>query len=159
MKWTPDCQQSFDSLKNALTTRPIWAAPDYRQEFTVFTDASNVGIGAVLCQPGPEGNHHPIAYISKKLLPREKHLSTIEKECLAIVWALQKLKPYLWGRAFTLCTDHSPLIWLRTMKGNSKLMRWALLLQDFNFTIKSVKGSLNIVADALSRRPEIEEEE
>ncbi|CAI5776031.1 Hypothetical predicted protein [Podarcis lilfordi] len=156
VKWTSACQQFFGALKGALMSGPVLAAPDYNQEFTVFTDASNARIWAVLCQPGPEGDLHPIAYISKKLLPREKHLSMVEKECLAIVWALQRLKPYIWERGFVLCTDHSLLIWLRSMKSKSKLLRWVLLLQDFNFTIKSVKGSLNIVADALSRKPESE---
>ncbi|CAI5797801.1 Hypothetical predicted protein [Podarcis lilfordi] len=154
--WTAACQQAFDALKRALTSNPVLVAPDYDREFTVFTDASNAGIRAVLCQQGEKDDLHPITFISKKLLPRERHYSTIEKECLAIVWALQKLKPYIWGRTFTLCTDHSPLLWLRTMKTNSKLLRWALSLQDFNFTIKNVKGTLNTVTDALSRRPAVE---
>ncbi|CAI5771464.1 Hypothetical predicted protein [Podarcis lilfordi] len=156
VNWTAACQRAFDALKSALTSNPVLVAPDYDREFTVFTDASNAGIRAVLCQQGEKDDLHPITFISKKLLPRERHYSTIEKECLAIVWALQKLTPYIWGRTFTLCTDHSPLLWLRTMKTNSKLMRWALSLQDFNFTVKNVKGTLNTIADALSRRPAIE---
>ncbi|CAI5780542.1 Hypothetical predicted protein [Podarcis lilfordi] len=127
VKWTAACQQAFDALKSALTSGPVLIAPNYDCEFTVFTDVSNAGIGAVLCQQGEKDDLHPITFISKKLLPRERHFSTIEKECLAIVWALQKLKPHIWGRTFILRTDHSPLLWLRTMKNNSKLMRWAQL--------------------------------
>ncbi|CAI5774520.1 Hypothetical predicted protein [Podarcis lilfordi] len=73
-------QQSFDALKNSLTTGPVLIAPNHDLEFTIFTDASNAGIRAMLCQPGEEDNLHPIMYVSKKLLPREKHLSTIEKD-------------------------------------------------------------------------------
>ena len=153
IRWTTDCQQAFDQLKEALTTGLVLSALDYSWEFTIFTDASNIRLGAVLCQADEEGTLHPVTYISKKLQPREKHLSAIEKECLAIVWTLQKLKPYIWGCKFTLCTDHSPLLWMWSIRTNSKLMRWALLLQDFDFDIKSVKGAHNTVTDALSRRP------
>ena len=76
-----------------------------------------------------------LLFVSKKLQAGEKHLSTI-KECLAIMWTLQKLKSYIWGRRFVLCNDHSPLLWLRTTRANNnKLMRSALLLQDFDFEI------------------------
>ena len=104
-------------------TNPVLRAPDFQREFTIFTDASNTGLGAVLSLRDDSGELHPVAYLSKKLQAGERHLSTIEKECLAIVYALQKLKPYIWGRHFVLCTDHSPLLWLRTIKANnSKLI-------------------------------------
>ncbi|CAM4682683.1 unnamed protein product [Caretta caretta] len=91
--------------------------------------------------------------LSKKLLPREQHYAAIEKECLAMVWALKKLEPYLFGRHFTVYTDHSPLTWLHQMKGaNAKLLRWSLLLQDYDMDVVHVKGSANLIADALSRR-------
>ena len=116
------------------------------------TDASETGLGAVLLQEGGDAHLHPIAYLSKKLLPREKALSTIEKECLAIVWALGKFRPYLWGRRFRLETDHSPLCWLSRMKGsNGKLLRWSLALQDYDFDVVHIKGRDNILADGLSR--------
>ncbi|KAJ7344345.1 hypothetical protein JRQ81_000295 [Phrynocephalus forsythii] len=123
VKWMTACQQSFDALKEDLATGPVLMAPNYDWEFTIFTDASDIGIGAVLCQPRENNHLRPVKYVSKKLLPGEKHLSIIEKHCLAIMWALQKLKPYIWGRKFVLCTDHSPLLWLKTMRTNSKLIR------------------------------------
>ena len=129
--WSSDCKEAFGKLKEALTNHPVLRAPNFDREFIIYTDASNAGVGAVLCQCDDNGDQHPVSYLSKKLQKGEKHLSTIEKECWAIVYAVQKLKPYIWGRHFILCTDHSPLMWLKTMKAqNSKLMRWALILQD-----------------------------
>ncbi|XP_078239566.1 uncharacterized protein LOC144585994 [Pogona vitticeps] len=153
--WTSDCEAAFRRLKEALINYPVLRAPDFDREFIIYTDASNSGVGAVLCQEDENGDQHPVSYLSRKLQKGERHLATVEKECLAIVYAIQKAKPYIWGRHFILCTDHSPLQWLKTMKThNSKLMRWALNLQDYDFEVKVVRGSVNCVADALSRRPE-----
>ncbi|XP_078242488.1 uncharacterized protein LOC144587040 [Pogona vitticeps] len=153
--WTSDCEEAFQRLKQALINYPVLRAPDFDREFIIYTDASNSGVGAVLCQEDENGDQHPVSYLSRKLQKGERHLATMEKECLAIVYAIQKAKPYIWGRHFVLCTDHSPLQWLKTMKThNSKLMRWALNLQDYDFEVKVVRGSVNCVADALSRRPE-----
>ena len=88
---TANCEEAFNKLKGALTTGPVLRAPDFQREFIVFTDASNVRLGAVLRQADDDRNHHPVTYLSKKLQAVERHLSTIERECLAIVWALQKL--------------------------------------------------------------------
>ncbi|CAM4491408.1 unnamed protein product [Lepidochelys kempii] len=119
----------------------------------VFTDASDTGLGAVLMQEDEKGERHPIVYLSKKLLSREQHYVAIEKECLAMVWALKKLEPYLFGRHFTVYTDHSPLTWLHQMKGaNAKLLRWRLLLQDYDMDVVHVKRSANLIGDALSWR-------
>ncbi|CAM4533138.1 unnamed protein product, partial [Lepidochelys kempii] len=131
----------------------VLANPDFDKPFMVFTDASDTGLGAVLMQEDGKGERHPIVYLSKKFLPREPHYAAIEKECLAMVWALKKLEPYLFGRHFTVYTDHSPLTWLHQMKGaNVKLRRWSLLLQDYDMDVVHVKGRANMIADALSRR-------
>ncbi|KYO29913.1 hypothetical protein Y1Q_0016714 [Alligator mississippiensis] len=88
-------------------------------------DVSDIGRGAVLLQEHQE-TRHPVVYLSQKLIPQERNLSSIEKECLAIVWALNKLKPYLWGQQFTVLSDHAPLRWLQTMQNtNARLQRWA----------------------------------
>ncbi|CAM4650486.1 unnamed protein product [Caretta caretta] len=151
--WTKQCQVAFRALKEALVSGPVLANPDFDKAFVVFTDASDTGLGAVLMQEDEKGERHPIVYLSKKLLPREQHYAAIEKECLAMVWALKKLEPYLFGRHFTVYTDHSPLTWLHQMKGaNAKLLRWSLLLQDYDMDVVHVKGSANLIADALSRR-------
>ncbi|KAG1926090.1 gag-pol fusion protein [Pimephales promelas] len=114
-------------------------------------DASGVGLGAVLLQ-GEVGNYHPVAYISRKLFPREMRYSTIEKECLAVKWALDSLRYYLLGRHFTLETDHRALQWLNNMKDtNARITCWYLSLQPYRFTILHRPGRENLTADFLSR--------
>ena len=114
-----------------MTSSPILALPDFTKSFILRTDASDKGIGAILLQER-EGNKFPIAYASKKLLQREQNYSVIERECLAIVWAVMKFQSYLYGQEFLLETDHAPLVYLRRSKlGNSRLMRWALFLQTY----------------------------
>jgi len=115
------------------------------------TDACNDGICGILVQE-EDGIKHPIAFASKKLLPHELNYSTIEKECLAIVWAVQKFQNFLFGNAFALETDHQPLQYLgKAQFQNGRLMRWALALQPYRFTIRAIKGKDNVGADFLSR--------
>ena len=98
------------------------------------------------------GIKHPIAFAGRKLLPREVHYSTIEKECLAIVWAIQKFQNVLYGKSFILETDHEPLLYLnKAQYQNGRLVRWALTLQQHQFTVRVIKGSDNVGADFLSR--------
>ena len=108
-------------------------------------------MGAVLLQE-TEGILKPVSYGSKKFSETEKRYSTIERECYAIVWAIQKFKEYLLGKEFVLQTDHLPLSYLKKMRNsNDRLMRWALSLQPFSFNVEYIKGSENIGADMLSR--------
>ena len=124
------------------------------------TDAFDTGIGAVLSQVDEKGKEHPIGFISRQLKDRELRWSTVEKECFSVVWALRKLRPYLYGTHFTVQTDHKPLKWLMNMKGeNPKLLRWSISLQGFDFTIEHRPGVQHSNADGLSRmfnRPEQE---
>uniref|UniRef100_K7EXE6 Gypsy retrotransposon integrase-like protein 1 n=1 Tax=Pelodiscus sinensis TaxID=13735 RepID=K7EXE6_PELSI len=131
------------------------ASPDFNKPFWLCTDASNIGLGAVLMQDGAGDRRHPVAYLSKKLSPAEQNYATIEKECYAIVWAVKQLKPYLYNRRFTVLSDHAPLVWLHKAKGtNSRLLRWSLALQEYDMDIVHIRGKENIVADALSRAGE-----
>ncbi|XP_040195045.1 uncharacterized protein LOC120928035 [Rana temporaria] len=155
--WSPECETAFHQLKTALTQAPILAAPDANKRFVVHTDASMFGLGAVLSQVGDDGKEHPVAYLSRKLLPREVGYAAVEKECLALVWALKKLQPYVYGRSFTVMTDHNPLIWLNRVAGeNGRLLRWSLALQPYNFTIQYRPGPQNGNADGLSRQTVLE---
>ena len=98
---------------------------------------------------------HPVAFASKKLLPREKNYSTIEREALAIVWGVHKFEMYLLGVQFFLETDHHPLQYLHQAKfQNGRIMRWSLILQPYRFTVRAIKGSENVGADFLSRYTE-----
>ena len=99
-----------------------------------------------------EGQDHPLAYFSKKLLPREQHYSTVEKECLAIHLGVQAFRVYLLGRHFTVQTDHRALQWLDRLKDtNARLTRWSLAFQQFHFSVEHRAGSQNANADGLSR--------
>ncbi|CAM4598209.1 unnamed protein product [Lepidochelys olivacea] len=152
VQWTGKCQKAFNKLKATLMSDPILRAPDFDKPFLVTTDASERGVGAVLMQKGPDQEFHPVVFLSKKLSERESNWSVTEKECYAIVYALEKLRPYVWGRRFHLQTDHAALKWLHTVKEtNRKLLRWSLALQDFDFDIQHISGASNKVADALSR--------
>jgi hypothetical protein len=95
-----------------------------------------------------------VQYLSRSLSKREQKYSVVEKECLAMVWCITKLRPYLYGREFTLVADHHPLCWLNKQSSkNGRLDRWSLQLQEYSFNIKHTPGSLNCVADCLSRYP------
>lgn len=151
VKWSLKCEQSFVALKNAMCSFPVLCSPDFQKRFVVQTDASDVGLGAVLLQ-GDEGEERPVLYLSRKLEPRETRYSTIEKEGLAIKWALESLRYYLLGREFDVETDHRALSWINTMKDrNARITRWYLDLQPFNFRIRHKPGKTNILADYLSR--------
>lgn len=151
VSWTDQCSKAFVLLKDRLCSLPVLHSPDLSKPFVVQTDASERGIGAVLSQEGPDGEH-PVAYISRKLRPRETRYATIEKECLAIVWAIQTLRVYLYGQDFTIQTDHHPLQWLDQMKDkNGRLTRWSLSLQSYKFKIQHRSGKENANADTMSR--------
>ena len=149
-QWTKDCNNAFDTLKTCLIRAPILAYPRFDHEATEFvlqTDASGVGLSAVLEQDG-----HVVTYASRILSCSEQQYSVIQQECLAILYALKHFRHYLLGRQFKILTDHAPLQWLSAQKMEGMLCRWALALQQYNFQIVYRKGSLNSNADALSRR-------
>ena len=149
--WTEVQQKSFTKLKNLLTTAPILQYPDFTQKFILTTDASGVALGAILSQ-GEPGSDLPIAYASRTLNKPECNYSTIEKELLAIVWGIQHFRPYLYGRHFTILTDHKPLKWLHNHKDlSSRLLRWRLKLEEYSYKIEYKMGKNNTNADALSR--------
>ena len=151
VQWTEPCQRAFERVKEALCGEPLLFTPNFSLPFILQTDASDRGLGAVLTQQ-VEGVDRPVLYISRKLSQRETKYSTVEKECLAIRWAVGSLRYYLLGRPFTLCSDHAPLQWLHRMKDtNARITRWYLALQPFNFKVVHRPGALMVVADFLSR--------
>lgn len=151
VKWTEECERAFRTLKGKLIAKPIMILPDVNKPFVLRTDASDRGIGAVLMQDQGEGLH-PVAYASKKLLDAETRYATIEKECMAIVWGVKKFEPYLYGTKFIIETDHKPLLYLQKSKTeNGRLMRWALQLQQYTYTVRVIAGKDNVGADYLSR--------
>ena len=154
VQWTDAQESAFSTLKQRLASAPILRLPDPNKPYVLRTDASNVGLGAVLMQTGDNVNF-PVCYAGSKLLPREAAYAVIERECLALVWAVEKFHVYLYGIEFVLETDHNPLTCLNGSRiNNPKIMRWALKLQPYRYLVKAIKGSENIGADYLSRCPE-----
>ena len=151
IRWETSQENAFTTLKEKLSNSPILHLPNLSQDFILRTDASNIGLGAILLQT-IEDERFPVAYASRKLLQREKAYSTIERECLAVVWAIRKFEPYLYGRQFVLETDHHPLAYMNSAKpANGRLMRWILALQPYRFRVVAIRGSENVGADLLSR--------
>ncbi|PNF14896.1 hypothetical protein B7P43_G05140 [Cryptotermes secundus] len=149
--WNEKTETAFNALKESLSTEPILQYPDFKRPFVLTTDASNEAIGAVLSQ-GPIGRDLPVAYASRTLIVAERNYPTIEKELLAIVWACKYFRPYLYGRKFTIVTDHRPLTWIFSVKDpSSRLLRWRLKLEEYDYQVVYKKGSKNTNADALSR--------
>ena len=152
--WTPECAVAFEKLKFLLCSAPVFQAPNFEKQFILQTDASEQGVGAVLNQLDGSGADHPVAYFSRKLLPREEKYSTVEKECLAIKLGIQAFRVYLLGRPFTVQMDHRALQWLdRVKESNARLTRWSLSLQPYQFELAYRPGNQNGNADGLSRGP------
>ena len=157
-KWSAECQEGFDNLKKALTSAPILAYPDYSKPFILETDASLKGLGAVLSQKGDDNTVRVIAYASRSLRPGEKSMrdySSAKIELLALKWSVcEKFKDYLLGSKFTVYTDSNPLVYVKSSKLGAAQIRWLSELALYNFDIVYRTGKSNLVADALSRRPE-----
>jgi transposase InsO family protein len=152
-RWTEEAQQAFEALKEAMS-RPLHLhRPDPRKRFFLQTDASGVGIAAVLYQE-EEDRRQVISHASAKLNQTQQKYHINEQECLAIVWAVRRYRAYLEDQEFTLRTDNKALLWLNTAKNsNAKLTRWALLLQEFKFQVEHCPGKSNQLPDLLSRDP------
>ena len=160
-EWSEKEQVAFDDLKKRLTSAAVLAHPDPSRQYVVSTDASGFAISGVLMQDQADGARRPVAYFSRKLNPAEKRYPTHEKELLAIVKAVEHWRCYLEGspHAVRLESDHRSLQHLNTQPHLSdRQARWVEKLSDFEFAISYVPGSVNVVADALSRRADYEEE-
>ena len=150
-EWTPECQESFDKLKQILSTEPLLIYPDFSQPFIVACDASTKAIGAVLSQVR-NGEERPVAYCSRKLNPAESRYSVTELELLALLFATKQFQCYLYGRKFTVYTDHRALKWLLNLQDpSSRLTRWAVKLAEYDFVVEHHPNTQMRHADALSR--------
>lgn len=152
--WTEAAESALNELKTALISAPVLSTPDFTKPFIIQADASDKGVGAVLVQ-GEALNEKVITYMSQKLSPAQEKYSTTEKECLAVILAVEKFRPYIEGVRFTVVSDHASLQWLMNLKDpTGRLARWALRLQAYDYQIVHRKGSQMVMADALSRSVE-----
>ncbi|KAL4127100.1 hypothetical protein QTP88_011298 [Uroleucon formosanum] len=153
--WTSECQEAFEKLKIILCNEPLLQYPDFEKPFIITCDASNYAVGCVLSQ-GVIPADLPIAYASRTLNKAEINYSTTEKELVAIMFGVKQFRPYVYGQKFTIITDHKPLTWLFSVKDpGSRLLRWRIKLDEFDYEIQYKSGKTNLNADALSRIKEI----
>lgn len=152
--WSDMCQIAFECCKALLCNAPVLSAPDFNKSFSIEVDASSIGAGAVLTQMDSEGLVHPVGFFSKKFNSAQMRYSTIEQETLALLLALQFFEVYVGSSAepVMVYTDHNPLVFLHRMHNhNQRLMRWSLIITNYNLVIHHKKGTENVFADALSR--------
>lgn len=158
--WGEDQQASFDECKRLMSIKPILQHPDFTRKFYLFTEASDVGLGAVPTQRGEEAMdstqvYLPIYFGSRSLNDAQRRCSTYEREFMAIVYFVNFFRLYLLGREFEVITDHKALSFLPDIKENTsaRVARWMVTLSMYDFEIRYMPGRLNVVADAMSSMP------
>ncbi len=152
--WSDEAQEAFNTLKEKLSEFPILKRPNFNKVFILHTNQSAFDIGAILGQLDEEGKEYVIDNASRSNNKVENNYFSYEGECLAVVWAVIHFRPYLYGTNFSLYTDHEPIKWLMTNdKLTSKLARWALILQEYDFKVIHRPGITHQNADTMSRRP------
>jgi hypothetical protein len=159
--WNDACETAWQQLCACMASPQVLALPDFGKDFYLMTDASGVGIGAALCQLDEQERLRPILFLSRKLNKAERNYHALEREALAVVTAVTKLRYYLFGRKFTLLTDASALRQVfgeqvpagahGVLKHSPRMVRWALSLANYDFEIIHVPGQKMVVADYLSR--------
>ena len=157
-EWGDAQQEAFERIKELIASAPVLARPAFDAQFVVQTDARDTGIGAVQLQV-IDSQERVLEFASCTLSQAERNYSVTERECLAVVWAIQKFRPYIEGYHFLVVTDHSSLRWLHSLHSpTGRLARWALELQGHSFDVEHRKGALNHVPDARPRMYEDKDE-
>ena len=157
--WSTDCKTAFAQLQTALSSSPILVHYDPNSPLRLACDASAYGVGAVISHIMPDESEKPIAFASCTLTKAERNYSQLEKEALSIIFGIQKFHQYLYGRKFTLVTDHKPLVTiLNPRKGipslaATRLQRWALILASYQYEIEFKPTDKHSNADGVSRLP------
>ena len=162
--WTSECQEAFMNVKDLLSSARVLTHYDSRRPVRLECDASSAGVGAVLSHVMPDGSHRPVAFASRTLTAAERNYAQIEKEALALVFGVKKFHEYLYGRRFTLVTDHKPLLAILGPKNAvptlaaARMQRWALILATYEYDLEFRSTKEHANADMLSRLPLQEED-
>ena len=157
--WTKECTEAFQQAKDQLTSSKVLTHYDPKLPITLAADASAYGIGAVISHTYPDGSERPISFASRTLTPSERNYAQLEKEALSLVFGVKKFHQYLYGRNFTLITDHKPLTAILGPKKGvpslaaARLQRWALLLSAYTYEVQFKHTEAHGNADGLSRLP------
>ena len=156
MDLPPEAKEAFDILEMKCMTAPVLAFADFEKPFLLETDASYLGLGAMLSQKQDDGKFHPVAYVSQELKGGEGKYHSSKLEFLALKWAVtDQFKEYLRYKPFMVCTDNNPLTYVMTTPNLDAIgHRWVAALAEYNMTIEYLKGANNKVADILSRVPQ-----
>ena len=158
-KWTSDCEKAFKLLKGELASASVLVHYDINLPIRLACDASAYGVGAVISHVLPDSSERPIAYASRSLSSAERNYSQMEREALGIIFGVKKFHKFLYGRSFTLVTDHKPLVTILSPTSPiptlaaARLQRWALLLSAYQYTVQFRPTAKHGNADALSRLP------
>ena len=153
-RWTPALQQAFMTLKSKFAHSILLIHPDENKEWIINTDASGRAIGSVLLQERDDGGFNIVSTASRVLNQTEQRYTTCEKELLAIVYALQRFRIYVYGRKVTLFTDNKALSFLhRCVITSNRVARWMIQLQEYDLDVRHISGAQNHLADILSRNP------
>ena len=147
LKWKDEHQKAFEEVKRIVSKEVLLAFPDYTQRFQIYTDASDLQLGAILKQ-----GDKTLAFFSKKLTSPQRNYGVGEKEMLSVIEALKEFRTMIFGYLIDIYTDHQNWTYDKAIR-NSRVLRWRLLLEEFAPTFHYIKGKKNVVADALSRLP------
>ena len=152
--WGEKEEISFQKLKSCLIKSPVLIYPDFNKDFSIYADASDYAIGAVLCQENEKGGPQAVAYMSRKLNPAECNYSTTDRELLSIVFAVKQFHPYIYGKKTKLFTDHKSLLYLQNLENpRNRSLKYIMKLQEYDLQIMHTPGKSNTCADTLSRNP------
>jgi len=153
-EWTEEQHNAFETLKEKLISAPILMRPNYDQRFTLYTDGSYDGLGAILAQKDDQNREGIVSFASRTLSKPEKNYAATELECLAMVWGCEQFYQYIWGREFDIITDHQALVWLMNKNKqctNRRIARWIVTMENLNFQVQYRPGKKIPHVDALSR--------
>lgn len=152
--WAGGQEEAFEQLKKALTTAPVLCKPRFEDDWVLEVDTSDIALGAVLGQQQQGEEVHPVDFWSRQLSKAEKNYSVTDRECLVIVAALKKFRPYMLGRRVSIVGDHTAVKWLMNKPDLAgRHARWQVILSGFDYNITTRPGRHNGNADAMSRIP------